>query len=112
MSVHVEPVRVYITIFLALMGFTVLTVWAAFQDFGALSDPIAIAIAIAKATLVVLFFMHVRHGTGLTKLVVAGGFLWLLILFGITMSDYLTRDILEAPAPMTVPADAPAPAHQ
>lgn len=111
MSVHVEPVRVYITIFLALMGFTALTVWAAFQDFGVMSNPIALAIAITKATLVVLFFMHVRHSTGMTKLVVAGGFLWLLILFGITLSDYQTRDILDPPAAMTMPVDVPGPAH-
>ncbi len=108
MSVHVEPVRVYITIFCCLMGLTALTVWASFQDLGVWSNPAAIAIAICKATLVVLFFMHVRHGTGMTKVVVASGFLWLLILFGLTLSDYLTRDILDPPV---VEGRAPAAAH-
>ena len=51
----------------------------------------ALAIAVFKATLVVLFFMHVKYSTHLTWAVVAGGIFWFAILITITMSDYLTR---------------------
>ena len=50
-----------------------------------------LAIACTKASLVILFFMGVRWSSRLTWVVAASGFVWLLILFGITMSDYLSR---------------------
>jgi cytochrome c oxidase subunit 4 len=82
----------YYLVFLALMVGTALTVAAAFVDMGALNNVVMLAIAITKATLVVLFFMHVRWSTRLTWVVAASGFFWLLILFGLTMQDYLTRE--------------------
>ena len=88
---HVVPLKIYFAVFGALMVFTAITVAAAFFDLGALNNVVMLAIAITKATLVVLFFMHVKYSTRLISLVVAIGFGWLLILFGITMSDYLTR---------------------
>ncbi len=93
MSGHVSPKSMYFTIFGALMFFTALTVGVAFVDLGHLNFPVALAIAITKATLVILFFMHVIHSSRLTKLIVATGFFFLLILFGLTMTDYLTRGI-------------------
>jgi len=60
-----------------------------------LNNVVMLAIAMTKALLVILFFMHVRWSTRLTWLVVASGFFWLLILFGITMTDYLTRGWVE-----------------
>jgi cytochrome c oxidase subunit 4 len=83
----------YYTIFGALMVFTALTVGVAFIDLGVLNFPIALAIAITKATLVILYFMHVIHSSRLTKLIVATGFFFLVILFGLTMTDYLTRGV-------------------
>jgi len=91
MSGHVSPKSMYYTIFGALMVFTALTVGVAYIDLGHLNFPVAIAIAITKATLVVLFFMHVNHSSKLTKLIVATGFFFLLILFGLTLTDYLSR---------------------
>jgi cytochrome c oxidase subunit 4 len=91
MSGHVAPKSLYYTIFAALIFGTALTVAVAFVDMGAMNNVAMLAIAIAKATLVVLFFMHVRWGTRLTWVVAASGFFWLLILFGLTMQDYLTR---------------------
>ena len=88
---HVVPIRIYVAVFLALMVFTATTVAAAFVDLGALNNVVMLGIAVAKASLVVLFFMHVRYSTKLISLVVVCGVFWLLILFGITMSDYLTR---------------------
>ena len=81
----------YYGVFLALLVGTGLTVAAAFVNMGAMNNVVMLTIACIKALLVILFFMHVRWSTRLTWLVVASGFFWLLILFGITMSDYLTR---------------------
>ena len=89
--VHVSPVRTYIAIFLALMVFTALTAWVAFQDLGVLNNVVALTIAVVKMTLVILFFMHVKYSSPLTKLVVVSGFLWLLILLAFTFADYGTR---------------------
>jgi cytochrome c oxidase subunit 4 len=96
MSGHapITPVRTLVAIFLTLFVLTIVTVLAATKDFGALNTPIALAIAVTKASCVVLIFMAVRHNTPLTKVVVVAGFFWLLILFGLGMSDYLTRDLV------------------
>ena len=92
MSEHIVPVRIYITIFLVLLVGTALTVMAAFVNFPwQLNTIVALTIAITKATFVVLYFMHVRYSPSLTKLVVAGSFLWLFIMLSITMSDYISR---------------------
>jgi cytochrome c oxidase subunit IV len=92
MSVHVTPVRTYIAVFCALLVLTGLTVWVAFFNLGAFNNVAALGIAVVKASLVVLFFMHVRTSTRLTKLVVVGGVFWLLLLFAFTLGDYLTRN--------------------
>lgn len=91
MSGHVAPTSLYYTIFGALMAGTVLTVVVAFFDLGFLNNIVMLAIAGAKATLVVLYFMHVRWSSRLTWLVVGSGLYFLLILFVFTMMDYLTR---------------------
>ena len=91
MSAHVAPLKLYIGIFLALMVGTVITVVVAFFDLGVFNNVVMLAIAVAKATLVVLFFMHVRWSTRLTWIVVVAGFFWLGIMFVFTMQDYLTR---------------------
>lgn len=88
---HVSSKGLYYTIFFSLIVLTGVTVLIARQDFGAMNTPIALAIAGVKATLVILFFMGVKYNTPLTKVVAASGFVWLIILFGITMGDYLTR---------------------
>ncbi len=98
-SLHVVSVKTYVAIFLALMVLTAITVAVAFVDLGPLNNIVMLGIAIAKATLVVLIFMHVRYSTRLIPLIAAGSFFWLLILFGITISDYLTRGWLGAGTP-------------
>jgi cytochrome c oxidase subunit IV len=95
MSGHVAPKSMYYLVFGALIVGTAITVGAAFVDLGALNNVVMLTIAITKATLVVLYFMHVRWSTRLTWVVVASGFFWLLILFGLTMQDYLTRGMVE-----------------
>jgi len=92
MSEHIVQPRVYITIFLALMVGTGLTVVAALYDFpGPLNAVVALTIAVIKATLVVLFFMHVRYSGRLIWLVIGSAIFWLAIMFALTISDYWTR---------------------
>src|SRR5262245_44200015 len=91
MHSHILPKKVYYAIFVILMVCTALTVWIAFIDLGPLNTVVALTIAVFKATLVILFFMHVKYSTRLTWAVVAGSFFWLGIMLVITMSDYLTR---------------------
>jgi cytochrome c oxidase subunit 4 len=92
MSEHIVYPRVYILIFLALLFGTGLTVLAAFRDFpGPLNAVAALTIAVVKATLVVLYFMHVRYSPRLIWLIVAAALFWMAILFALTISDYSTR---------------------
>ena len=91
MAEHVTSRKVYYTIFAALLALTLLTVAVARVDLGPFNTIAALTIAVTKAVLVVLFFMHLRYSTRLTKLVVVGGFLWLALLIGLTMADELTR---------------------
>ncbi len=93
MSLHVVPVRVYAAILTALVVLTLVTVWVAYFDFGALNNVVAMSIALFKATLVVMFFMHVKYGTKLVKVIVGSSMVWLVILFAFTLQDYLTREL-------------------
>ena len=95
MSTHQIPkVSTLWLVFLALFVGTIITVAIAYFDIGLLNTPVALTIAVTKATLVVWYFMGVRWNTPLTKVVVVAGFFWLFILFGLTLNDYLTRDWL------------------
>ena len=89
---HVVPPRVYLLVFGALLVLTAITVSVAFVHLGdPWNDVVALAVAITKATLVVLFFMHVKWGSPMVKLTVVTAVLFLAILFGITWSDYWAR---------------------
>ena len=88
---HVAPKSMYYMVFGALILGTILTVAAAKVDMGALNNIVMLAIACTKASLVILFFMHVRWSSRLTWVVAMAGFFWLLILFGVGMSDYMSR---------------------
>ena len=83
--------RTYYLVFFALLLCTYLTWQVAYFDLGPLNTVAALGIAIFKATLVVLFFMHARTSSKLTWLVVASGLFWFGILMVLTFSDYLTR---------------------
>ena len=97
MAGHVSPKSTYYAIFGSLMVLTIITVSVAFINLGALNFPVALAIAILKATLVVLFFMHVKYSSSLTKLICGGAFFFLVVLFALTLSDYLSRGWFTAP---------------
>jgi cytochrome c oxidase subunit 4 len=94
---HVVPKSTYFTVFGALMVLTAATVGLAFVDLGEMNVGVALIVAITKATLVVLFFMHVKYSPALIKLVLVAALFWLMLLMGITLSDYLTRGWLMAP---------------
>ena len=94
---HIDSVKTYALVFLALIFATVLTTAVAFVDLGPFSVVVALAIAVCKMLLVVLFFMHVRHSTKLTKLVLAGGVLWLFILISMTYTDFGSRTWMGVP---------------
>jgi cytochrome c oxidase subunit IV len=91
MSGHVAPKSLYYLIFLALMIGTGLTVLVAKFDLGPLNNIVMLSVACTKALLVILFFMHVRWSSRLTWVIAGSGFFWLLILFSITMADYMSR---------------------
>ena len=92
MSEHIVPVKIYVTIFLALLVGTALTVMAAFVDFPwQLNTIVAMTIATTKATLVVLYFMHVRYSTRLVWVIIAAALFWMAILFALTLADFYTR---------------------
>ena len=92
MSEHIVPVRIYFLIFLALLVGTALTIWAGLIDFpGPLNVIIALTIASIKATLVILFFMHLRYSSRLVWIIFGAALFWLALLFALTLSDYWTR---------------------
>jgi cytochrome c oxidase subunit 4 len=86
----VSPV-VYLVIFGALLVGTAITIWASYVNLHEWNPVIALAIACTKATLVVLFFMHVKYSSKLTMLTIGAGFFMFLVLIGMTLSDYFTR---------------------
>jgi cytochrome c oxidase subunit 4 len=118
---HIAPKSMYYTIFGILMVMTALTVYAAFHHLGVFNFPVAIGIAITKATLVVLFFMHAKYSSRLTKLFVGMSFFFLAIMFALTLTDYMSRGLKTYPGGAggagygvrsATPAHEPAPAGE
>lgn len=86
-----SSVKQYMQITAALLGLLLLTVGAAYIDLGPLNTVVAMLISLTKGALILLFFMHLRHGSGLIRLAAFAGFFWLGILFVLALSDFLTR---------------------
>ncbi len=97
MSGHIVPVKIYLAIFAILIVLTGVTVGVAFADLGLMNIVVALTIAVFRATLVILYFMHVRYESRLSWVFVGAGFFWLAILIVFTLSDVLTRDWLAVP---------------
>lgn len=91
MQPHIVPKSTYFTVFGCLAALMVVTVAAAEVHLGYFNTPIAMLIALVKATLIVLFFMHIRYASPLVRVFAAGGFVWLAIMFLLTFADVLTR---------------------
>ncbi len=101
MTGHIVPQKVYFAVFATLLALTALTTLAAYVDLDShlglklvpMNTIVALAIAICKASLVALFFMHVKYSSHLTKIVVVASLFWLAILISLTLSDYRTRSL-------------------
>lgn len=91
MTHQIVPIKVYVAVFLALITLTITTVAVSRIDLGEWNFVVAMTIAVIKGTLVILFFMHVKQSSSMTKLFVAAGFFWMAILFVFVLSDYLSR---------------------
>ena len=87
--------RSYFIVYGALLILMFLTVGVALFDWGAFGVVVALLIAITKAVLVLVYFMHLRYSSYLTWLFAGAGFAWLLIMFAFTMADYLSRGWVE-----------------
>ena len=88
---HRSSLASYFAVFITLMVLTVVTVWVSRINLGDLNTPVAMAIAIVKATVVILWFMHVIHSPRMTWIVVISSFLWLAVMFVVFVADYMTR---------------------
>jgi cytochrome c oxidase subunit IV len=88
---HIVSPRVYLMIGTALLILTATTAAVSYVDLGVFNAVVALAIACLKMTLVVLFFMHVKYSSNLTKLTVAAGFFTFIVLIMMTMTDYVSR---------------------
>ena len=97
MHEHIDSVKTYTFVFVALLALTALTTMVAEVDLGPFNVAVALLIAVVKMLLVALFFMHLRHSPILTKVVVCGGLLWLAILMVLSMADFVSRNWLPVP---------------
>ena len=97
MQGHVVPKKIYFIIFGALLGFTALTTAMAYVDLGQWNTIVALIIAVCKATLVALFFMHLRWSPRLMRVVLLSALLWLAILISLTTTDIFSRDWIPVP---------------
>ena len=94
---HIDSWQLYLGIWAALIVLTVLTTAVAFVDLGFFSVVVALGIATCKMLLVVLFFMHARHSSQLTKLALLGAVLWLGILLAMVSMDFVSRGWVGVP---------------
>jgi cytochrome c oxidase subunit 4 len=94
---HIVPKRIYFAVFFTLIVMTWVTAWVSTIDLGRLNIFVALSIAIFKASLVILFFMHVKYGSKLTKMTVLAGIYWLILLLFIAMLDLWTRTWMGVP---------------
>jgi cytochrome c oxidase subunit 4 len=97
MAEHIVTKKQYAYVFAILMVLTLTTTWASYFDLGKLNVVVALVIATIKASLVVLFFMHVYWSSKLNKLVVVSGVAWLALLLWLTLTDIASRGWLPFP---------------
>jgi cytochrome c oxidase subunit IV len=97
MSQHILPLRNYIAVYIALLVLLGATVGAAFIDIEPYNFTLTMVIAVAKALMILLIFMHVRYSDRLTWVFSTAAFLWLAILIAFSLNDYFTRDLLNIP---------------
>jgi cytochrome c oxidase subunit 4 len=92
MKHHISSIQTNIVIFAALNVLLLATVGAAYLPLGNLHFLIAMALATVKAVLIVLFFMHVKYTHRLAAVICIASFLWLGLMVGLTLTDYMSRE--------------------
>jgi cytochrome c oxidase subunit 4 len=91
-SEHIAPSRLYWLVWAILIVATVLTAWIATIDLGPFNTVVALVIATAKASIVVLIFMNVKYTSEkMTKAILIAAVFWLLLLLVLSLSDYSSR---------------------
>jgi len=108
-TTHAPTARTYLLVFAALLTLTASTVLVAYAELGPWHTAVALAIAFAKATLIVLFFMHALGGSRLVHLIVLAALLWLGIMLAFTLADFWTREAdkrIRNPASLSAPRQA------
>ncbi len=93
---HSDPILLYFGVFTALMLLTAITVWVAsisFPNWSAGHVTVAMVVAVIKATLVIMIFMHAMHAGPLVRVIIVTSVLTLMILFGLTYADYSSRKV-------------------
>jgi cytochrome c oxidase subunit IV len=101
---HIAPRKMYVLIFVLLILLTALTTRAAYVDLGPFNTVVALLIAALKATLVALFFMHLKWSSHLSRLAALAALFWLAILIALSLSDYLTRNSPPPPRSWETPS--------
>ncbi len=95
---HIVSPKLYVAVFLSLLVGTGLTVLAATWELGWANPVVALTIATIKATIVILFFMHIKYSTRLTQIVILSTLFFLFLLLGLTLTDYLSRAWMSYPS--------------
>ena len=88
---HIVPIPVYLVVFASLMVLLVITLVAAHYDLDGWNIVIAVTIAVVKAAIIVLYFMHLRWSTSLVRVFAGAALFWLWILFVLVLCDYFSR---------------------
>jgi cytochrome c oxidase subunit IV len=96
MKPAVSP-RTYFIVCVALLCLVALTATLAYVNLGPFNGPVALTIAVIKALLILLFFMHIRVSSSLIRFASGLGFAWLLVLFTLSLSDYVSRGAIHVP---------------
>ena len=91
MEVHITPISVYVKVFIVLMVLLFVTVGVSFLHLGILNLAVAMAVGVIKAAFVILYFMHLKDSSKLTQVWAGAGLIFLVTLFILSMSDYLSR---------------------
>jgi cytochrome c oxidase subunit 4 len=97
MSETIVSKTTYLLVWASLLILLAVTVALSYVHLGWLNPVAAVTIAVIKAVIIILYFMHARYGPKLVRVIIASGFFWLIILFALTMGDYLTRPYLPPP---------------
>jgi cytochrome c oxidase subunit 4 len=94
----VVSVKTYLSVFAVLMVLTALTVYVAFIDFGhgLLNDLVAMTIAVIKALFVLVIFMHLKYSARILWLIAGSSVVWLIVMIGLTLTDYRSREWIES----------------